>query len=290
MDCTIRLAQVQPSLGDLERNLALHHAAIDEAVAAGVQVLVFPELSLTGYFLKDQTADAALRLDAPELRSLAERSGEVSIAVGFIERDPSGRLYNSIGFFEDGLLLGVHRKVHLCTYGMFEEGRDWAPGDRFRPIASKHGLLGFLICEDMWHLDGAYLYFVDGVDAIVCCSASPARGVAESARGADGPELESNQVWRHLHEGLALYTRTWILYANRVGWEDGVLFGGASRAIDPFGAEAGRLEGLDPGHLDVPVTDGALQRARVSTPLRRDANPHLFLRELQRRLEIEGED
>lgn len=290
MECKVRLAQIQPSLGDLQRNLRLHANAIESAVSDGIDLLVFPELSLTGYFLKDLTSAIALGLDAPELASLAEQSLKISIIAGFIERDPTGRMYNSVGLFEDGMLIGIHRKVHLCTYGMFQEGRDWAAGDRFRPIQSKHGLLGLLTCEDMWHQDGAYLYFIDGVDAIICCSASPARGVSESARGPAGPELESNQVWRHLHEGLALHTRTWILYSNRVGWEDGVIFGGASRAVDPFGAEVGRIEGLDPGHLDVAISDATLQRSRQLTPLRRDAKPHLFLRELQRRLEIEGED
>ena len=290
MECTVRLAQIQPTLGDLQRNLRLHQQEIENAIEAGVDLLVFPELSLTGYFLKDQSPEVALALDSDLLATLAEQSKRISIIAGFIELDPSGRLYNSLGLFEDGVLVGVHRKVHLCTYGMFQEGRDWAAGDRFRPIQSKHGLLGLLICEDMWHLDGAYLYFLDNVDAIICCSASPARGVAEAARGPAGPELESNQIWRHLHEGLALHTRTWILYSNRVGWEDGVIFGGASRAVDPFGVELGRLEGLDPGHLDVAVSQGTLHRARIGTPLRRDARPHLFLRELQRRLEIEGED
>ena len=108
-------------------------------VADGVQLLIFPELSLTGYFLKDQTSDVALRRGEGPLERLAELSKEVSIAAGFVERGEDGQLYNAYGFWEDGELLGVHRKVHLVTYGMFEEHRDLGAGCEFAPSRSWTG-------------------------------------------------------------------------------------------------------------------------------------------------------
>jgi len=280
----VRLAQIDTTLGNVAANLERHLAEIERAVEDGVDLLVFPELSLTGYFLKDQTAEVALEREAELLAPVRERSRELSVALGFVERTPDGRVYNSHAFFEDGRLLHVHRKVHLVSYGMFEESRDLAAGEEFALVESKHGRFGVLLCEDAWHVDGAYLYFLDGADALLLPSAGPGRGVA----GASG-ELESTRVWRTLQDACALLFRTWVLYCNRVGWEDGIVFGGATRAVDPTGREAGAL-GLDPGQLDVRLDPDLAARARLATPLRRDERPWILARALARRVGWPGEE
>ena len=282
MDCRVRLAQIDTTLGDLGANLSKHLEEVERAVADGVQLLVFPELSLTGYFLKDQTYEVALGADAQPLDVLRERSHQLSIVAGFVERAEDGRVYNAVGLFEDGELIHVHRKVHLVTYGMFEESRDLAPGEEFVVAESKHGRLGFLTCEDAWHIDGAYLYFLDGADAIVICSAGPGRGVTQTPG-----ELASDGVWRTLQDALALFFRTWVLYCNRVGWEDGIVFSGASRVVDPTGKACGEPLGLDPGLLDLELTRSALERARIATPLRRDERPWILARALAQRVGFE---
>ena len=287
MPCTVRLCQCDTLLGNLAANLERHLAEIEGARAEGVDLIAFPELSLTGYFLKDQTAEVALPLDAPELERLAEASHDISILAGFVERARDGRLYNALAFFEEGRLLGLHRKVHLVTYGMFEEQRDLAAGRSFETIESKHGRFGLLTCEDAWHVDGAYLYFLDGVDCLLIASAGPGRGVtaAPEAKGETRSRLASGRVWESLQDAHGLFFRSWILYVNRCGFEDGILFGGGTRAVDPFGhCLPGSLE-LDPGTLDVKLEEKVLERARVQTPLRRDERPGLFLRELARRID-----
>lgn len=275
MNCRVHLAQVEPTLGNLERNLRDHLNEIQAAVDARAELVVFPELSLTGYFLKDQTAEVSLALDSPPLRQLAERSKDVSIAFGFAERADDGRIYNSIAFLEGGRVLGVHRKVHLVHYGMFDEGRDFAAGESFVPIESRLGKFGFLICEDMWHLAASWMHFLAGVDAIVVPSSSPGRGVTEKEA-----RLRSTHVWNTLQDALALFFQTWIVYVNRVGSEDGVCFSGGSRIVDPFGREVARLDGLEPGRIGATLTKDALNRARISTPLRRDEKPWIVQRAL----------
>jgi predicted amidohydrolase len=280
MDPSIRLAQVEPTLGNLTANLDAHLAMVGQAIDDGIDLIAFPELSLTGYFLKDQTSDVARGLDAPELQALIEVSRDISIVVGFVERGRDGRVYNATAFLEDGRVLGVHRKVHLVTYGMFEESRDFAAGENFDPIESKHGRFGILTCEDVWHMDGAYLYFMAGVDAFLVNSAGPGRGVTQ-ANAEDGPaELTSNRTWRTIQDGLALWTRTPVLYVNRVGWEDGIVFAGATRAVDADANPIAGPLGLDAGHLDVPLELSATQRSRTRTPLRRDEKPWILARGL----------
>lgn len=283
MNCQIHLAQLSPTLGNLEANLGMHLEEAQKAADGGADCVLFSELSLTGYFLKDQTAEVALRLDEGPLARLAELSKKVSIGAGFVERGEDGQLYNSYGFWEDGVLLRVHRKVHLVTYGMFEEHRDLGAGCDFGPIESKLGRFLVLTCEDAWHMQGPLLAFHAGVDAILVPSASPARGVSS-----DSGTLDSVQAWGRLLSSWALITQTWVCHINRVGFEDGIGFGGGSRAFDPFGQEAGALEGLDTGILKVQIDSGALERARVALPLRRDDRPWILARELAKREDAGG--
>ena len=275
LDCRMLLAQTSPALGDLRSNLAEHLSIAKEAASQGHDLVLFPELSLTGYFLRDMALELALPSDAPELAELARASLDISIGVGFVERSPEGRVFNSYALFEDGRLAAVHRKVHLVTYGMFEESRDLAAGDRFVPFESKHGRFGVLVCEDAWHLDGLYLHFLRNCDAILVPSCSPARG----AEG-PGPGWASARTWKTLLNAAALFTRTWVVYINRVGFEDGVCFSGGSCAVDPTASEVARIDGLDPGQVTVHLTAGPLEQARGTTPLRRDEKPWILATEL----------
>ncbi|MAE28012.1 MAG: nitrilase-related carbon-nitrogen hydrolase [Planctomycetota bacterium] len=278
-------AQIEPTLGDLETNLATHLTAIDQAASAGADIVLFPELSLTGYFLKDLTSEVARALDSNEIRVLLEASKRISLAFGFVEAAPDGRLYNSVAFCEDGAILHVHRKVHLVTYGMFEESRDFAAGEEFAVFDSRHGRFGILICEDAWHMGGAYLHYMSGADALLVHSSSPARGVQAipptSGDECDEPcTLASNRTWETLLSALSLFFRTPVVFTNRVGVEDGITFSGDSRVIGPDGASLGRLQGLGPGHLDTTVDSHHVRRARRATPLRRDEKPWLLFKGL----------
>jgi len=280
MDCRLVVAQTNPRLGDLRANLEDHLQRI-EAVLGRADLILFPELSLTGYFLKDQVDEVALRLDDDLLRPLLERSKRVSIAFGFVERSPEGRLYNSLGFLEDGRFLAVHRKVHLVCYGLFDEARDFAAGERFAVIESRHGRFGPLICEDLWHAPSAYTHFLNDADALLVSSASPARGVE-----APGPGLASQRTWNILLSASALLYRSWVALASRVGWEDGVGFGGGSRIIDPYANPKAALEGLDPGLGEARIDSSTLRRARGEVPLRRDEKPWILATELARHVPL----
>jgi len=282
MDCRLVVAQTNPVLGDLRANLEDHLQRV-EAAAGTADLILFPELSLTGYFLRDQVDEVALAVDDALLHPLLERSKHISIAFGFAERSREGRLYNALGFLEDGRVLGVHRKVHLVTYGLFDEGRDFAAGERFRLIESRHGRFGPLICEDMWHMPSAYTYFLDDADALLVASASPARGV-----DAPGPGLASQRTWNVLLSATALLYRTWVAYSSRVGWEDGIGFGGGSRVLDPYANARAALEGLEPGLLTTRMDSTILRRARSELPLRRDEKPWILATELARHVPLLG--
>lgn len=276
-DHRVVLAQIEPTLGNLAANFELHTAEIELAKSRGADAVLFPELSLTGYFLKDQVADVAMPLDAPPLARIREMSKDLAIGVGFVEQGRDGRAFNAWAWFDRGELVHVHRKVHLVSYGMFDEGRDFAPGERFASFETRLGKVGVLLCEDMWHVGASWVHFLANVDVLIVPSAGPGRGVCESR-----PELRSQRVWHTLQDALALLYQTWVVYVNRVGSEDGIFFSGGSRVVDPNGREAARIDGLAPGRLEATITGDVVRRARVATPLRRDEKPWLVARELER--------
>jgi predicted amidohydrolase len=277
MDCSLRLSQINPTLGDLKHNLDLHLREIDAARRQGVQLLVFPELSLTGYFLKDQVSDLAMGLDDPLLVRLVDLSHELSLVVGFVEHGPGNQLYNSMAFLEQGRVLHVHRKVHLVSYGMFDEARDFSAGSGFEPIHSRLGKLGLAICEDLWHIGAGYSYFLENCDAILVPSASPARGISAGDVG-----LRSVAVWETLLAAQALLFQCWMAYCNRVGWEGGIGFAGHSAVFGPEGRRRIHLAGLEAGRLDFHLNSATLLRTRVRTPLRRDERPAVLAAALER--------
>lgn len=277
MDCRITLAQINPTLGNVSANLEQHLAAIDAALSDEAQLIVFPELSLTGYFLKDQTAELARDVESVELARLCELSRKLSIVVGFVERARDGRIYNSVAFLEDGRPVHVHRKVHLVTYGMFDEQREFASGESFAAFDSRHGRFGLMICEDLWHVSSGYQLFLDRADALLIPSCSPGRGIGGGSR-----ELDSQRIWRTLLEAHALLFQTWVVYCNRVGWEDGVCFWGGSRVLDPFGLQVSAIDGFEVGRVNARITSNELRRARVATPLLRDSKPWIVAEGLRR--------
>ncbi len=128
MDFTVALAQIKPKLGCVADNLLLIEEAVEQGIREQAGLVVFPELALTGYFLKDLVPEVALPLDAPEIRRLIELSRYISIAVGFVELSREYRFYNSALYLEGGEIRHLHRKVYLPTYGLFDEQRYLAQG------------------------------------------------------------------------------------------------------------------------------------------------------------------
>jgi predicted amidohydrolase len=280
MDCRLVVVQTNPKLGDLAANLQEHLARADE-LAGSADLVLFPELSLTGYFVKDLVEEVALKPDDALLAPLLERSRRTSIAFGFAERARDGRIYNALAFLEDGRVLGVHRKVHLVNYGLFDESRDFAPGEGFRTIESKHGRFGPLVCEDAWHTPSAYSHFLDDADALLVAAASPARGVEAGKEG-----LGSTRSWHLILRSAALLYRVWVGFASRVGWEDGIGFSGGSAVFDPLAELRAEVHGLEPGLAGTTLDSATLRRARAELPLRRDEKPWILAAGLARHVPL----
>lgn len=275
MDFSVALLQIKPKLGRVADNLALIQEQVEQAIAQKADLAVLPELALTGYFLKDLVPEVAIGLDSPEIAALKELSKRISIAVGFVEVTADFQFYNSAAWFEDGALKHLHRKVYLPTYGLFDEQRYLGRGDRFRAFDTKFGRVGLLVCEDMWHLSAPYLLAMDGATTLVCLSSSPGRGVDEQTLG-------TATAWRNLTTSTARFLTCRVIYVNRAGYEDGVGFWGGSHVVAPSGEVIAAAPEFDPAILQISLTDAELRRERISSPLVRDENLCITLRELSR--------
>jgi predicted amidohydrolase len=276
----IALAQVAPRLGDLETNLAHHHALLREARAAGAGLVVFPELGLTGYQLQDLAAEVAMPLDDPRLAALAaETAGECSAVVSFVEESPDHRLFIAAALLEDGELRHVQRKLHLPTYGLFDERRFFAPGDRLRAAPSRLGVgIGLAVCEDFWHLSIPQLLALDGAQILVNVSSSPGRDLAATNEAGLGTATS----WRTLMRAYAQLTTSFVVFCNRVGVDESISFWGGSEVIAPNGAVVFGAPLFDEGlfYADVDLAD--VRRERIALPLLRDERPELVAREWRR--------
>lgn len=272
----VALGQIAPRLGDLDHNARLHLEAVERGRAAGADLVVFPELSLTGYLLHDQVSDLALPLDHPVIEQLAAASRQTDIVAGLAEESAQQRFHNSAAYFSGGRLLHVHRKVYLPNYGMFQEARDFAAGDRIRHFDTARAACGMLICEDLWHPTSAWLLAQAGVDVIFVPSAGPTRGTSSDR------QITSIGVWRTLLQVTAQFQTAFIVYVNRTGCEDGLTFGGGSMVVDPFGRVIEELPPLEEGLTVVQLEAQVLRRARTAYPLLRDERLELVRREIER--------
>lgn len=227
----VALIQFAPKLNrsNLQEVLAIikKHEAAD--------VVVFPELALSGYMLQDKLFEDAWNVD--ELQELCSASLQCDIAIGAAIWD-NGKVYNSALYFAQGNLLHIHHKNHLPTYGMFEEGRYFASGNEIKGLKTAYGKAAIIVCEDLWRAQTLADLAACDPDIIYVLAASPARDFSE-----DGLLIE--RQWDALLKSCALLTHSYVVFVNRVGFEDGLGFWGGSRVITPLGESEYTLSLLD---------------------------------------------
>lgn len=278
MKLTIALAQIATHLGDVEANLEKHLSLLKEAKASGVDLIVFPELSLTGYALQDLAPAVSRRpsADDPIFRPLLEFSKDLDIVVGFVDEDERHRFYIASAYLSNGELVHIHHKVYLPTYGLFDEGRFFAWGDEVSAFDTRFGRVGMLICEDFWHASPPYLLWLDGADMLILMSASPGRGLDQE------PRLGSARWVEQINSAYASLFTNFVVHANRVGFEDGLHFWGGSTIYDPNGKLVVQAPYMEEKLLISQIDLNQLHRTRARLPLLRDERTALVMRTLER--------
>ena len=282
----LALAQIAPVLGDLAQNLALHEVKIAEGKAAGADLVIFPELSLTGYQLQDLAPEVAMRRTDPRLQALAKlTSGGPSAVVSFVESTDDHRLFAAAALLEAGEVRHVARKCYLPTYGLFDERRFLAAGDSIRATRAALGDsaagdvgIGIGVCEDFWHPTLPAILAQDGAELLINVAAGPARGASVDA----DQGLGSAASWGTLLRATAALTTSYVAFTNRVGVDESLIFWGGSRVIGPDGVVIAEAPLFEEALLLAEIDLDEVARARSALPLLRDERLELTRREFDR--------
>jgi len=272
----IAIGQINPTLGNLDKNILKHCSFVQKAIEKDADIIVFPELSLSGYSLKDATYDVAITPDDERLKPLLELSKKIAIVFGCVEIGDRFELYNSLFYLENGSVTGRHRKVYLPTYGVFEEDRYFSSGSRFKVLQTNLAPFGLLICEDVWHPTSGLLLALDGA-AILIVSAN---GLTRGLNGSEKPE--NIHAWEMLIRSLAITTTSYIIFANRAGVEDGLVFWGGSELVRPGGQTVAKAAYFDEEILYNEIDLFKLKHARLNATLLSDEKIPVLIDELKR--------
>lgn len=280
------LVQFKPRKGDLAANLETMRGVFAQLIARGaIDLIVFPEAALTGYFLEGAVYELAH--DAPTMAAKIDAEwraaggiAPVDVVVGFYE-NAFGTFHNSAIYVRCGerdgpQIVHVHRKMFLPTYGVFDEERFLTRGRRLSVFDTSFGKTAILICEDAWHALMPTVAALKGARLLIVPSASPARGL-----GGDG-ELESTLRWKAILSSAAAEHGVYVLYAGLTGFEGGKGMGGATCAFSPRGDLLRALGPLDPGIISLELFEDEVDLARATIPLLGDLSavlPDLWLDE-----------
>ncbi len=288
--------QTDPVLLDVKTNLASTIEKIEAAKAEGVDLVVFPELSLTGYFVRERYHEAALRMDSPEIRKLVGTTKGTAAVVGFIEESPAMNFYNSALVAVDGEILFAYRKLNLPNYGVFEERKIFSGGKHVRVFKLKGLTIAPFICNDLWHPSLPYLGVTQKADIFIT--------MFNSSRGSMGNEFSNIESWNIINRFYSRVFGVYNLCANRVGCEvfedlrsdackptdsgfeavddNPFRFWGGSEIINPFGQAIITAALFDPDAIFADISRDIVRKKRILLPYLRNDDPYFTHRELGR--------
>ena len=298
----VAIYQTSPILLNLQTNLDNVLQKIHEGKENDAQLIIFPELALTGYFVGQRYHEVALRMDSGEIQKIVSATKGTAAVVGFIEESLSMNFYNSALVAIDGKLLFAYRKLNLHNYGVFEERKYFSPGKRV-PIFRLHNMnISIFICNDLWHPSLPYLGVAQKADVFVT--------LFNSSQGSMGTEFSNIESWGIINK---FYSRVFGIYnlcANRVGEEawnerDSMLaiehpqdgapltknlenikvpfkFWGGSEIINPFGQQIAKADLYEKDAIFGEISKDLLRQKRILLPYLRNDDPFFTHRELQR--------
>src|SRR3954447_22682356 len=271
----VALAQGDCALGDVAENIRRVRQALAQATAESADLVVFPELALSGYSLGRVAEDVSRAVEDEEIAGLVADAG-TAFVLGFAE---AGRLhtYNSALYAEGGRVHHVHRKLYLPTYDIWEERKHFTPGAAMRAFDTRFGRMAILLCADAWQPALAVLAVQDGARVLI----EPAD---RTVRRGDIVEQ-----WHNIARFYAGTLQSYVVFVSRVGVEPGLRFWGGSHVYGPEGELVAEAPRDEPALVTADLDLASVRRVRRAMPLLKEARLGLLSREVER-LAAEGGD
>lgn len=279
----ITLAQVAPRLGDIDANIATASTVIAKAKEARSDLVVFPELYLSGYSLGVIDEDVSIPVDDPRIVDLARQAGDTGLHISFAESPRrSPHVYNSAAYYEGGELVHVHRKLHLPTYSIFEERKHFTPGQSLRAFPVGAGTtMSTLICSDAWQPPLAFIATQDGARALIVPAAGSQSRFPE--------HYDAGEYWHDITRFYGRIYQLYVIFTNRVGVEGDLRFWGGSHVVDPWGHIVAQAATYEEELLTVDIDLSEVRNRRRRMPLIKDARLGLIQREISRLVDEGGD-
>jgi predicted amidohydrolase len=277
----ITLAQVASRLGDLDANFERAGEIVAQGGRDASDLVVFPELFLTGYSLGRVDQDISLSADDPRLTQLNAVAPETDVLMGFYEDGLGVHNYNAASYYDGSALVHTHRKLYLPTYDIFEERKHFSPGQSMRAFDTRQGRVATLICNDAWQPHLVFLAVQDGARVLLVPTNSSQSRFPE--------QYDSRTYWRDITVFYARMFQCFVVFVNRVGAEGDLRFWGGSHVVDPWGKIVCTLPEDDEEVLTTEIDLAMVRKRRREVPLVREARLGLLAREASRLAEEGGD-
>ena len=277
----VALAQIDCRLGNLDENLRRAKEVLAEAKDEGADLVVFPELSLAGYAVGELSNEVAIEAKSEPLISLADEAGETAVVVGFCEEGRGFHVYNSAAYLEGGSLLHLHRKLYLPNYRIYEERKHYNPGQSLRAFDTRLGRMAMLICNDAWQPALPFIAVQDGAQVLII--------PANSGLYPHPNLLDTREYWRDITRFYARMLESYVIFVNRVGEQEDLVFLGYSHVVDPWGKVVAEGPGREEALIIADIDLGNVRSRRREVPLVKEARLALLSRELNRLAEEGGD-
>jgi predicted amidohydrolase len=270
---TLALAQISSKREDKKENLRKIEELTIKAKEHSADLVIFPELCLTGYVVRDQLYELAETIPGPstkQVEALARRTGmHVIFGMPELSEKTKATMFNTSVFIGPKGLIGKYHKMYLPTHSVFEEKRYFRPGYQTASFTTALGDIGLCICYDLFFPEVIRLTRLEGAKLIVCISASP------SVR---------RSYFEILTQARALENTAYLAYVNLVGVEDGLQFWGGSRLVSPTGDIVAKAKYDEEDFILCEVDFNEMRPAEAFIPTLRDLRSELF-DELKKRSE-----
>ena len=246
----IALAQINTIVGDLQGNLEkiFHYTSLARAQSA--DLVAFPEMAITGYPAEDLVYKPSfLKASKEKMRQAVRASSGIGLVIGFVDSDV--HTYNAAALAYDGKLINVYHKIHLPTYGVFDEDRYFKPGSQYPVYKINGSNLGVNICEDVWYKDGPMVaQCKSGAELIININASPYH---------IGKQIEREEMITT----RSIDNEVFIAYVNAVGGQDELVFDGASMVSNPEGHILVKGKQFEEDLITIDLNLGSISRPNV---------------------------
>jgi predicted amidohydrolase len=262
---TLALAQIASKREDKKENLRKIEEVTLKAKEQKADLVIFPEMCLTGYVVKDQLYELAETIPGPsvaKVEALAKKTGmHIIFGMPELSEKTQATLFNSAVFVGPKGFIGKYRKMYLPTHSVFEEKRYFRPGYEAATFETDVGPIGLCICYDIFFPEVLRMARLAGAQLIVCISASPA---------------VRRSYFEVLTSARAIENTAYLAYVNLAGVEDGLQFWGGSRLVSPTGDVLAKAKYDEEDLVTCEIDYHDLRVAETFIPTLRDLRPELF--------------